>query len=301
MKKLTYFVILFIVAVVLTACGTGDNWEVKFNEPLYVTKGKESTVEIKVTEDNKPLTDLNVKAQFEMTSMSHGTVNLKLDDKGDGIYQGKAVFPMAGGYTATFTMKKEGYTIEKVLEVEAEKAEGVALINGEPINTDDLEFYRFINMLHIAINREADQQTYQGKELEERMAYWDSQAELNKNNNQLLTQIIRLRSMAILAEEKGHTATKEEVDKEVANIRDKYNQSEVASSMIKDFGEGKFWNIEKKQYEYIVLTQKVQQDVKDKVKKENPSVGEQEINFLAQKEYEELLVSQVGSMKIEIL
>jgi hypothetical protein len=45
-----------------------------------------------------------------------------------------------------------------------------ATINGKTINSDDLEFYRFINILHIAINREADQQKYQGEQLNERMA-----------------------------------------------------------------------------------------------------------------------------------
>ncbi|MCM3764105.1 hypothetical protein [Neobacillus niacini] len=51
----------------------------------------------------------------------------------------------------------------------------------------------------------------------------------------------------------------------------------------------------------IVLSKKVQSDLVTKVKKENPSYGEQEVLFQAQKQYEDLLVSQVNSLEIEIL
>lgn len=300
MNRILSFILLSLL-LLLSACGTGEDWTVDFTEPLRYTKGAETEIEVKVVEGNEPVNDLNVRVHFEMTSMSHGSVNLKLEEQGDGVYSGAAEFPMAGEYAATFTMKKEGYTIEKVVEVEVEKVEGVATINGEPINTADVEFYRFINKLHIAINREADQQSFSGAELEDRMTHWDEQEKQAENQNQLLTQIIRLRSMAMLAKDKGHTASTEEVAKEIEAIRSKYEQSKVAKDMINEFGEDKFWSKEQQQYEYIVLTQKVQQDVTEKVKKENPNVGEQEINFLAQKEYEELLVSQVSSLDIVIL
>lgn len=39
----------------------------------------------------------------------------------------------------------------------------------------------------------------------------------------------------------------------------------------------------------------------EKVKQENPTMAQQEINFQAQKQYEELLVSQVNSLEIVIL
>lgn len=300
MKK-ALFLGLIAIIFLITGCGKGENWEVEFTKPLQFVEGKESTFEIKVTEESKPVTDLNATAHIEMASMSHGNVDLKLEEGKDGLYTGKAALPMKGTYDVFFKFKKDGYTIEKRLEVEAKEVKGVATINGEEISTDDLEFYRFINKLHIAINREADQASLEGAELEEKMAYWDSQKKQNDNNNTLLTQIIRLRSMAMLATEKGHKAAAEEINKELNSIRDKYNQSQVAGELIKEFGEEKFWDIEQKQYEMIVLTKKVQQDVTEQVKKENPNVSDQEISFLAQKKYEELLVSQVNSMKIEIL
>jgi hypothetical protein len=299
MKK-GFFIGLFLMLLLLTGCGTGDNWKPEFTKEIYFIKGAKSAVEIKVTEEGEPVTDLSAIVSFEMTKMNHGTVNLKLKESKDGLYSGEAVFPMAGDYVATFTLKKEGYTIEKQLEVNVKKSEGVATINGEPITEDTLEFYRFINLLHIAMNREADQKEFTGKELEERLAKWAEEEKQTNDRNGLLVQIIRLRAMALLATEKGHEATTAEVNNEINNIRSKYNQSEVAKKLITEFGEDKFWDIEQKQYEMIVLTQKVQQDVKAKVKKENPTTNEQEINYLASKQYDELLESQIGSLKIEI-
>ncbi|MEW8986230.1 MAG: FixH family protein [Bacillus sp. (in: firmicutes)] len=285
LKKSLHYMLLGLVLLLLSSCGTpGENWVVDFTEPLRYTKGAETQIEVKIIEENEPVADVSVRAHFEMSSMSHGSVDIKLEEQGEGIYSGKAEFPMAGKYTATFTLKKEGYTVEKIVDVEVEKVEGVATINGEPINSDDLEFYKFINELHIAINREDDKKKFSGAELEQRMAHWDDQQQQIQNNNQLLTQIIRLRAMALLGKEKGYTASDAEINKEVEAIRDKYYQSEVAKDMINKFGEDKFWSKEQKQYEYIVLTQKVQKDVTEKVKKENPNVGEQEINFLAQKD-----------------
>lgn len=300
MRKRFLLGLVLTIGFLLTGCGQGDNWEPEFTQDIYFVKGEKSPVEIKVMEEGEPVTDLSAIVSFEMTKMSHGTVNLKLKEAKDGIYSGEAEFPMAGEYVATFTLKKEGYTIEKVLEVNVNKSEGVATINGEPISQETLEFYHFINLLHIEMNREADQKQYQGKELEERLAQWDAEEKRASDKNGLLIQIIRLRAMALLAEEKGHEATAAEVDKEINNIRSKYKQSEAAVALIDDFGEDKFWKIEQQQYKLIVLMQKVQQDIKDKVKQENPNVNEQEIAYLAGKQYDDLLESQIGSLKIEI-
>jgi len=177
----------------------------------------------------------------------------------------------------------------------------VAKINGEPITQADLDFYQFINLIQIEMYRAADQSTYQGEELNQAMKYWDAQAEDAKNPNTLLTQIIRLRAMSLLAEEKGHQATAEEVDKEVAKVKEIYQKQPVAMKMIGEYGEEKFWDQEKAQYERIVLVNKVQQDMIQKVKEANPNADAKEINMLAEKKYEELVVSQMGTLEIEIV
>ena len=199
------------------------------------------------------------------------------------------------------TLSSDGENVEKVINYEVKKPEGVATINGNWITNEDVEFYKFINRLQLAINRETDQKRYTGDELKEALAYWDTQEKLVEDKNQLLTQIIRLRSMAMLAEEKGHQAADTEIESEINKVQNQYNQYETAKAMIAEYGEDAFWEIEKQQYKLIVLSQKVQNDLVAQVKKENPEMGEQEVFFQAQKRYEELLVSQVNSLEIVIL
>jgi hypothetical protein len=211
------------------------------------------------------------------------------------------LFPNRSNVFTVFALEKDEKKAEKVINYEVKQSEGVASINGEWITNEDIEFYKFINYLQLAINTETDQKRYTGDQLKEALSYWESQEKLVEDQNQLLTQIIRLRAMAMLAEEKGHTATDAEVEIEINKVRDQYSQFESAKAMINEYGEDKFWEIEKQQYQLIVLSQKVQKDIIEKVKKENPEMAQQEINFQAQKQYEELLVSQVNSMEIVIL
>lgn len=105
--------------------------------------------------------------------------------------------------------------------------------------------------------------------------------------------------MALLGEEKGHTATSEEVAKEIENIREQYNEFEIAQSMIEKYGEERFWEKEEEQYKLIILSQKVQEDLIEDVRGKNKNVTEQEIMYLASKAYDDLLVSQVNSLEIK--
>jgi hypothetical protein len=300
MKKLMRLTALLLLAV-LAGCSADPEYSVEVVKPIYQLADKEMPFEIKVTEKDEAATGLNVLAEFSMTNMDHGTTEVKLTEKENGIYSGKVELPMAGKYEIFFVLERDGKKAEKVINYEVKESEGVASINGEWITNEDIEFYKFINYLQLAINRETDQKRYTGDQLKEALSYWESQEKLVEDQNQLLTQIIRLRAMAMLAEEKGHTATGAEVETEINKVRDQYSQFESAKAMINEYGEDKFWEIEKQQYQLIVLSQKVQKDIIEKVKKENPEMAQQEINFQAQKQYEELLVSQVNSMEIVIL
>lgn len=300
MKKLLISLFLF-VPILLGGCNQEPDWKVEVtNEPVFAN-GKQSNFEIKVSENGKAVKGLNITAEFAMSSMDHGTVNVELEEVSEGIYTGSAEFSMAGKWEAAFNLEKDGLKHEEVMDLNVKKAEGVASINGEWITNEDLEFYEFINKLHIEINRETDRVKYTGEKLDEALAYWDNQEKLNQDKNQLLTQIIRLRAMAMLGLEKGHKATEQEVNDVIEKVRSQYDNSEVAQKLIADFGEEKFWSIQQQQYIRIILTQKVQNDLIEKVKIENPKAGEQEIQFTAEKEYEELLVSQVNSLKIKIM
>jgi hypothetical protein len=298
MKRL--IISLIAVFALLAGCSNNENIDLEVTKPLTFSKDKEMPFEIKVTEDGKAVEGLEITAQISMVDMDHGTVDTTFEEVESGVYSSNVKLSMAGDWEVVYTINRDGKTIEKVNQYKVEKAAGVATINGELITTEDIEFYRFINKLHIAISRSEDEKRLTGKELEEALAYWDSQEKLNDNQNQLLTQIIRLRAMALLGQEKGHEATSDEVEKALMTVRAQYGQHEIAQDMIKKYGEERFWLTEEKQYQLIVLSQKVQGDLVAKVKEENPNVNDQEISFLAQKEYEELLVSQVNSLEVEI-
>jgi len=292
---------VFILLFLISACSSNNNLEVNIEKDLYFQKDKKSEFEIMVTEKEKPLEGLSINAEFAMTNMDHGTYEVSLEEKGKGIYASEVELPMSGTWEIVLTIERDGKVIEKVIEYDVKEPAGVATINGEWITNEDIEFYRFINELHIAINREQAKEKYSGKELEGVLANLDNQVESIQDQNTLLTQIIRLRSMALLGLEKGHEASNEEIKSEINNVKGQYAEHEVAQAMIKEYGEEKFWEKQEKQYELIVLSQKVQADLINKVKEENPNVNEQEILYLAQKQYDELLVSQVNSLNIEIL
>lgn len=292
--------ILMLIAL-LTGCASAPDYKVTVTKDLYFVKDTAMPFEIKVTENKKAVKGLDVSAQLSMTKMDHGSYDVKLEEGKNGTYSGKVNLPMGGKYEAAFTLEKDGKKTEKIIEMNVTKPEGVAKINGDWITDEDISFYKLINKLQLEINREGAKKKYTGKQLEEELAYLESQEKTIEDKNQLLTQIIRLRAIALLASEKGHKATETEVDAALLKAREQYNQYEPAKKLINEYGEEKFWATEKQQYQMIVMSQKVQMDLINKVKKENPKAGEQEIYFQAQKEYEELLVSQVNSLKIEIL
>ncbi|WP_342433667.1 FixH family protein [Neobacillus sp. FSL H8-0543] len=299
MKKAMMLTALLLL-LALSGCSASPEYKIEVTKPIYYQQNTNVPFEIKVTEKDKAATGLEVSAVFSMTNMDHGTYDVKLTEGENGIYSGNVELPMGGKYEILLTLTTDGEKIEKVINYEVEKPEGVASVNGSWITNEDVEFYKFINKLQLAINRETDQKRYTGEELNEALAYWDSQEKLIEDKNQLLTQIIRLRSMAMLAEEKGHQAADAEIETEINKVQAQYNQYEAAKAMITEYGEEAFWEIEKQQYKLIVLSQKVQNDLVAQVKKENPKMGEQEVFFQAQKRYEELLVSQVNSLEIVI-
>lgn len=305
MKKILAFLMgLFF----LSGCG-GSSYDVEIADvPTFIPE-KASKISFKITKGNKPQTGLEVEASFEMEKMDHGTIEIPLKEQQEGVYSGEVTLPMEGDWQALLLISNGTDTEEKLVTFTVNKGEAsaaefpegvVATINGDEITTEDLEFYEFINNVQIAMYREADKAKYKGKELEEAMKYWDAQEKAAKNKSTLLTQIIRLRAMALLAEEKGHTASEGEILAKLNETKNMYKTSPVAQQMIKEFGEEKFWAIQEKQHKAIVLVSKVQQDMIDNVKKANPKAESKEINMLAQKKYEELLVSQVSSLDIKI-
>ncbi|WP_026572613.1 FixH family protein [Bacillus sp. UNC438CL73TsuS30] len=292
---------LALLAALLTGCSSGPNYKIDMTKPLYFQKDKAMPFEIKVLENKKTVKGLKVTVEFSMANMDHGSHKAKLTEGKAGTYAGNIQLAMPGKYEAAFTLEKGGEKTEKIINLNVKKPQGIASINGKWITNDDLAFYRFINQLQLEINRESAKKQYRGKQLEEELTYLKSQEKMLDDKNQLLTQIIRLRSMAMLAEEKGHKVDPANVEQEIQKVRNQYSQYTSVKRLIKGYGEEKFWTKERKQYQSIVLIQQVQKDLIAQAKKDNPKAGDQEVYYEAQQKYEDLLVSQVNSLKIVIL
>jgi YtkA-like len=220
-KKSLMLAILLLMAG-LAGCSSSPDYKIDFTKPLYFLQDKAAPFEIKVTENNKAVTGLKVKAAFTMANMDHGTYNATLTEGQNGTYSGKVKLPMTGKYEADITFEKGGKKTEQTVDLTLKKPAGVALINGKWITNDDIDFYKFINYLQLAINREAAHKQFSGKKLDEELAYLKSQEKMAEDKNQILTQIIRLRAMGLIAKEKGYTATDEEVTKELTKAREQY-------------------------------------------------------------------------------
>ncbi|HHW38469.1 MAG TPA: hypothetical protein GXX18_14740 [Bacillales bacterium] len=307
MKKI---VTLLMGLFVLTGCNSGENYNVEVAEaPVYKPDHTPAAVSFKISEGENAAEGLEVTATFEMEKMDHGSIQTKLKDQGEGLYGSEVALPMGGDWQALLTIHNGKTSTEKLVKFTVEEPvatvttlpEGVvATVNGEEISEEDIKFYEAINTIQIEMYREADKVKYQGKELEEAMKYWDAQTAAAKNKNTLLTQVIRLRAMTLLAEEKGHKASSDEIQAKLNETKNSYRNSEVAEKLIKEYGAEKFWATQEKQQKSIVLVSKVQQDVVNNVKEANPKAESKEINMLAEKKYEELLVSQVGTLDIKL-
>ncbi|MDP4084179.1 MAG: FixH family protein [Bacillota bacterium] len=299
MKKVIFALVLVIA--MLAGCSSGPDYKITMSKPLYFVKDKDTPFEIKVTESNKAVTGLKISVELSMANMDHGTYKANLVEIGNGRYAGKVQLPMDGKYEMDYTLKKGDNKSEKVIDYVVKKPAGVATINGKWIKKEDLDFYQFTNKLDLAMKRDQAKKRYSGKQLDEELSFLDSQEKTTGDKNQLLTQIIRLKAVALLAVEKGHTATTEEITQAIEKMKEQYNQSESAKALIQQYGEEKFWNLEKEQSKDMVLATMVQQDVIAQVKKDNPKASNQEIQYDADQNFDDLLVSQMNSLNIQIL
>jgi hypothetical protein len=300
MKKAIIGAVLLMVAL-LSGCSSSPNYKITMTKQLYFLKDHATSFEIKVTENKKAVSGLAISADVSMANMDHGTMSVNLTDEKNGKYSGKVKLPMDGKYELTFNMKKDNSKTEKTIDYTVKKAAGVAMINGQWIKNEDLQFYQLVNKLQLEINRENAKKTYTGSQLEDELAYIDSQEKNAKDQNQLLTQIIRIRSMALLAEERGHQATTDAITGAIAKDHAQYDQYPAVKSLITSFGDKKFNSLEEKEYKFTILADQVMADVTAQAKKDNPNVNDQEVNYQAQQNYEDLLVSQMDSLKIQIL
>jgi hypothetical protein len=109
---------MFLLVLFLTGCGTESEWNVEITKPLKYVKGQESTFEISIMDEGKPVTDVSATARVEMANMNHSALNFRLEEGAKGHYSGKATPTMKGKYSVALKLKKDGRTYERLLEME---------------------------------------------------------------------------------------------------------------------------------------------------------------------------------------
>lgn len=304
MKKRRFLAPIFAVALaiaLLGGCSSGPKYKVSVTKPLYFEKEQATPFQVKVTKDKQAAKGLKISVELSMANMDHGSETAQLKEEQNGLYSGTVKLPMTGDYEMAFSLKNGGEKAETVIHYTVKKPSGVAAINGKWIKQEDLQFFQLLNKLQLAINRDAAVKKYSGAQLEEELAYLDSQEKVIADKNRLLTEIIRLRAAVLLANEKGHKADPAQIQTAVLNARSQYAQHEAAQKLIQQYGEERFWKMEEQHAADLLLSQLVEKDLQTQVKKENPAAADQEIRYLAQQQYEDLLVSEMNSLKIQIL
>jgi hypothetical protein len=297
MKKIA--ATIFVCILFLVGCNKGD-WEVSVKTKPFYKEGVSAPFVVEIKENGKPASGLTVHATFEMANMDHGTITTTLKEKSGGIYEGKVQLPMEGEWEMLLRIKNGKQTVEKLMKMQVKKEDAVAKINGLAITMEDVRFYQTLSQIGIAIGKETDQAKYKGEELKERLNYWERQNQHLQQIHPSVTHLIELHSMALLAKEKGYSVTKSEVAKELTERKRQYDRYKTAKEIIHQYGEKKFWKQQQQYAKLALLAKKVWNDMVKQTEKENPNVAKTEIYFLAQKKYDELLISQVNSLQIKL-
>ncbi|MCK7606428.1 FixH family protein [Geobacillus stearothermophilus] len=294
-----WMIVMAALLFLLAGC-QGNDWTVSVKTTPFYKEGTTSLFAVAIQKDGKPAGGLEVTAVFEMANMDHGQIVVQLAEKEPGLYEGNVQLPMDGEWDALLQIKDGDETVEKLVTLKVKKQDVAAMINGTAITAAEVKFYQTRWQIEISSAMEAVKKQYRGEELNERLSYWKRQLNETTEPRSAVTRLIELHSMALLAEEKGYSVDEPAVDREVENRKRQYEGSETAQTLIRQYGEAAFWKQERRYVQLVLLAQNVWNDMVEQVKNEHPNVTEAEMRFLAQKKYDELLVSQIDSLSIQL-
>ncbi|MCP8971009.1 FixH family protein [Ectobacillus ponti] len=259
MKRLS---MVLLLGMLLVGCGKED-YKISVSKSPFFKQGTAVPFVIAVEKDGKKAESLDITGHLEMVKMDHGEIPVTFQETAAGTYESKVTLPMEGEWECVVDIGKS----EQVVKLKVEKQDAVAKVGKELVKQQELSFYEVLAQL---------QQT-------------------KADHNQLLTHMIGLKSMALLAKEKGYSVSEAKVQEKLAAGKKSYNLA-----VIQQFGEEKFWKLEQQRIEEALLADQVMDDLYKQEKQKSPKAGEQEWKFNAAKAYEELLESQVGAIKVEI-
>lgn len=118
MKKV--FAVMLITVLLAAGCGS-SNMDFAVDTAPDFKEGQTSDFIIKVTDEGKGVTGLSVTATLEMEKMDHGTIEVAMEDIGNGQYKGSVKPAMPGEWIADIKVESGSKTIEKVLTFEVKE------------------------------------------------------------------------------------------------------------------------------------------------------------------------------------
>ncbi|AGT32165.1 hypothetical protein M493_09515 [Geobacillus genomosp. 3] len=297
--KRQWMTIMAALLVLLAGC-QGSDWTVSVKTTPFYKEGTASTFAVAIQKNGEPASGLEVTAIFEMANMDHGQIVAALKEGEPGLYEGQVQLPMEGEWDVLLQMKDGSEMTEKLVTLTVKRQDVAAMINGQAITAAEVKFYQTRRKIEISSAMEEIQQNERGPELTERLSYWERQLNATAEPRSALTHLIELHSMALLAEEKGYSVGQQAVDREMEKRKNQYSESKTAQTLIRQYGETAFWKQERHYVRLVLLAQNVWNDMVKQVKTEHPGMAETEVRFFAQKKYEELLVSQIDSLDIQL-
>lgn len=119
MKKLTAFCTFLLF--ILTGCSSGSDYDITMKTAPKYNGETDFPIVIEVSENGKPVEGLAITSFLEMAKMDHGTIEVKYQDKGNGLYESNVELPMAGEWIANFEAEKDGKSIEKMLNFDVQE------------------------------------------------------------------------------------------------------------------------------------------------------------------------------------
>ncbi|MEN1966773.1 hypothetical protein WMZ97_01740 [Lentibacillus sp. N15] len=176
----------------------------------------------------------------------------------------------------------------------------VVTINDKSFDNHDLAFYTLMRNIQAEIGRHFDQEKFDGKELEDRNAYWDDQIAYNENTNVQLQNLIEIYAMALLAKEKNYYNPPEELDKAVKELTESMEDIKGAQKLIDTYGEKNFRQHIHEYMDYSLLRDRVVDDLTKDIKQEHPDITDDELDYELANSYGELFQDQVDSLEVEM-
>ncbi|UCZ54054.1 SurA N-terminal domain-containing protein [Bacillus shivajii] len=183
---------------------------------------------------------------------------------------------------------------------EVETSGVLATVDDTEITSDTVEFQQLLGLLHLEMVRAEGAASMDEETLDYMKEFWDQQEEQVRNINHTLTSMIRTLAMEKLAEEKGHTVSAEEILAQYEQFTEQYKHFPETQSLIEEYGTERFSHNLEGYTKSWLMARKVYEDVYYDVENDNPNMEEDELQYLASEQYEELLVSQMETVQVNI-